>query len=212
MDGRMKNKIEKRGLLQIILRKALVCDKNSDIGSQTELLRIYSWAQMAMLPFLVIVIVYPVIDNSILNFGTGLVFCFVAAWFFTFFISFILNFCSDSHLVRAMIGLDGADISSRERMAADLDRVKFFKRKKEYHEALAVVEELLEQDPDYPEALFLKSEILLHGFKNINGADKCLRKLLSVVDNSDNYYKWSKEMLTELKRFETDNPEEQPEA
>jgi hypothetical protein len=58
------------------------------------------------------------------------------------------------------LGKDSEDISIRERLSADLENVRQSKRQDRFPEALKIVNSILEKDPDYPDALYLKIQIL----------------------------------------------------
>ena len=60
-------------------------------------------------------------------------------------------------------GLSGwisARSNPHERFSADLEKIKYSKRMGQFDEALHLVNELLHQDQHFPEALFLKAQIL----------------------------------------------------
>jgi hypothetical protein len=79
----------------------------------------------------------------------------------------------------------------RERLAADLERARHSKRENRMEEALRIVEGVLFKDPDFPEALFLKGQIMLEGFKNPTGAADCFKKVLDVVEETDTLHRWA---------------------
>jgi uncharacterized protein HemY len=82
--------------------------------------------------------------------------------------------------------------SLKEQIAGDLDRVKHLKMKKEYDRALSIVDEVLITAPESPEALLLKSQILIDGFSNYDDAEKCLKKIFKTCsDRNEPVRRWA---------------------
>ena len=87
----------------------------------------------------------------------------------------------------------------RELMAGTIDQIQFLKRQKRFDQALALVNNLLQNDPTFPEALYLKAEILLHGFDNIYLVRQCLYKVLeNTKPECDQPYHWAQRLLRQL--------------
>ena len=62
------------------------------------------------------------------------------------------------------LGRDSEDINIREMFSADLEKARHSKRQNKFPEALKIVNGVLVEIPDYPEALYLKAQILWEGF------------------------------------------------
>ena len=75
-----------------------------------------------------------------------------------------------------------ANISISEQMHGTLKAVKVAKMNKEYSKALEIVNFILQKDPEFHEAMFVKVQILYEGFNNIDGAKKYLK---NVIDNGE---------------------------
>jgi len=60
-----------------------------------------------------------------------------------------------------------------------------------YDEALSIIDNLLDQVPDFNEALFIKAQILLDGFKDTIGAKKCISMILDTEPKSSSLYRWA---------------------
>ena len=69
-------------------------------------------------------------------------------------------------------------ISPRQRLAGKLDKSRYLKTQAEFTRALEVVNDVLGEDPDFPDALFLKAQILREGFDNLGAAKGCLKKIM----------------------------------
>jgi hypothetical protein len=87
----------------------------------------------------------------------------------------------------------------RAQLVADLDGARHHKRHKRFVDALSAVNKILAQDPDFPDALFLKAQILFEGFEDVEGAKKCLTKVMEVVKNKrETIYRWASSFHDEL--------------
>jgi tetratricopeptide (TPR) repeat protein len=67
-----------------------------------------------------------------------------------------------------------------------------------YDEALSHINQILRNNPDEPEVLYMKAQIVWRGFRNQDSAVTCLEKALAVADPQDQYYGWSQNLLVEL--------------
>lgn len=86
-----------------------------------------------------------------------------------------------------------------ERLAADLDRARYMKMQKRHGDALKVVEEVLHEEPDLPEALLLKAQILWEGYKNAGQARMCLRKIMQAPGAVDEpVQRWAQSLYEEI--------------
>jgi len=89
--------------------------------------------------------------------------------------------------------------SVRERLQADFDKARHFTAKKNFQQALELVNAILEQDSDWSEALFLKARILSEGFGNTAGAKGYLEKILEKeADKNSTICRWASELYRKL--------------
>ena len=70
--------------------------------------------------------------------------------------------------------------SIRERISGDLSRAKVQKMNGNYDEALSIINNVLDQAPDHSDALFIKAQILMDGFSDINREKNILLELLNM--------------------------------
>ena len=154
-------------------------------------------------------------------FATGVLGFFIAgtrgiliAAVLSVFASMLIIFVTDKlgGMAGAIYGGSRPTPDLRTRFSADLDRVRYQKMHKRFDEALSTVNQLLTQDPDFPDTLFLKAQILFEGFEDVEGAKKCLTKVIEVApENQETVHRWASTLyhqLTETKhgtnRRETD--------
>ena len=83
-------------------------------------------------------------------------------------------------------------------MSTIMDRIRLLKAKRSFDEALALVNDVLDQDPDIPEAIYLKAHVLWEGFKNPWGAECCFRKVLELTEDSELVHCWALSCLTRI--------------
>ena len=72
----------------------------------------------------------------------------------------------------------------REQVQGFLSQARFNKENRDYPAALSFVNKVLEKDPDFADALFLKAQILWEGFGRSHAAIQFLEKVLSLEDDN----------------------------
>jgi hypothetical protein len=101
--------------------------------------------------------------------------------------------------INALYGLGRRTSTLRERLAADLSQVRFHKMKQDYEGSLVKLEEILARDPDFPEALFLKAQILWEGFQDHGAAKACLMRVIKVEpDKNTVFHRWALNLHQEI--------------
>ena len=78
----------------------------------------------------------------------------------------------------------------QEKFRGILDQVMFLKRQKQFPQALQKVNEILNQEPEFAEALFLKAQILWEGYESANGARRFLNMAKEFVPPEEHLYRW----------------------
>jgi hypothetical protein len=78
---------------------------------------------------------------------------------------------------------------ARETYSADIAKVRFSKSRGEFSNALLIINEVLEKDPEFPEAIFLKAQIEWEGFKSGSLARENLDKVLELVKDDEPFRK-----------------------
>lgn len=86
----------------------------------------------------------------------------------------------------------------RETLAADLDKARYSKRQGRFEEALSIINGVLDKDPDFPDALFLKAEILWKSFRRGAAAKGCLRKVMQLVPKDETLHRWASSYYDEV--------------
>lgn len=125
----------------------------------------------------------------LLGFGIGL----LAFWLVISFQNWFGNLSFHFHMGHA------AKWSAREQLASDLSIVKNFKIQKKYTEALNLVNKIINQDPEFAEALLLKSQIVWEGFQNLEAAQKNLRRVMELVpDQNATLHRWALALYNEM--------------
>jgi tetratricopeptide (TPR) repeat protein len=82
--------------------------------------------------------------------------------------------------------------------SANMENARHSKRQSKFQEALKAVNEVLDKIPDYPEALFLKAQILWDGFGNYEQAVNYLDKVLQLVGEDEGLYRWASTYYNEM--------------
>jgi tetratricopeptide (TPR) repeat protein len=91
-------------------------------------------------------------------------------------------------------------VSPREQLSADMARARFNKGKGQFEEALDIINRVLEKDPGYPEALYLKAHILYEGFENSKGALECLARAVELAEDNEPIHRWALNYYEEVRK------------
>ncbi|MFW5854137.1 MAG: tetratricopeptide repeat protein [Thermodesulfobacteriota bacterium] len=93
------------------------------------------------------------------------------------------------------------DWSPEERFASEVDKARHLKRREEYDQALRTINGVLQEAPDFPEALYLKARILWEGFGNTAAARGNLKRIIEgKADPNSAVYRWAVSLSDELKQ------------
>lgn len=93
-------------------------------------------------------------------------------------------------------------LTTRESLAADLEKARYSKREGRFEEALTIVNRALDKEPDFPDALFLKARILWEGFGNREGARGCLKKVMEAVPKNETLHRWALNHYKEITKMD----------
>jgi hypothetical protein len=91
-----------------------------------------------------------------------------------------------------------SNLNIRERLSGDNSRARVQKMNGNYEETLRIIENVLAQAPDFNEALFIKAQILLDGFRDTIGAKKCISMILNTESNSSGLYRRARNIKFKL--------------
>jgi len=97
-------------------------------------------------------------------------------------------------------GWSSRKVSPRDALSADLERARFSKSKGRFEEALRIINQVIEKDPEYPDALFLKARILWDGFGKRDETVVCLKKVMELVQSHETLHRWASSLYDEIKR------------
>jgi tetratricopeptide (TPR) repeat protein len=114
---------------------------------------------------------------------------------------FLLAYCLErfgSALGNLFSGWSSRRVSPRETLSADLEKAKSCKRNGEFEEANQIIDQVLEKDPDFPDALYLKAQILWEGFEKKQEASECLLSVMKLVPQENTLHRWASSLLKEL--------------
>ena len=98
-----------------------------------------------------------------------------------------------------LYGRGKSTFSLRERLEGDLQQVRYHKMNGRFGQAAELIEGVLTQDPEFPDALFLKAQILWEGFKDSTGSKVCLKQVLETVPDKDEpLHRWASHLFSEI--------------
>ena len=92
--------------------------------------------------------------------------------------------------VNLLYGLGQRRLLLRHRLEGELDKIRYSKGQKDFDKALSQVNDVLAREPEFPEALFLKAQILCEGFGNVAAAERHLEKVMQLVSEKEPLHQW----------------------
>ena len=107
-----------------------------------------------------------------------------------------------SGLGGVLSGWSSRRLTTRESLAADLEKARYSKRGGRFKEALTIINGALEKDPDFPDALYLKARILWEGFGNREEAQGCLKKVTEAVPKEETLHRWALNYYNEITKMD----------
>lgn len=151
------------------------------------------------LPYLVVMgFIWGYLAGGSSGAGVGL----VAAILVSAMIGFATSVVSDSRsdgAVNTLCRRECKTMGHQNRLAADLNVVRYHKLCNRFEQALLALEKVLAKERDFPEALFLKAQILWEGFDDREGAKNSLIRIMKVVpDEKAVFRRWALNFYREL--------------
>ena len=113
-----------------------------------------------------------------------------------------------TYFIIEMLGSSGINLlygkrrpvwSEYEKYEGELHQARHQKTQKNYHKALVLVNGILKKAPDLPEALYLKAQILVEGYRKGDEAKILLERILTVLPGrGETYHRWARTLLDEI--------------
>ena len=140
---------------------------------------------------------------SLFYFGTiGVIIAFILSLVITPLTMFVLDKFSGGTSSLIYGGGHGT-WSEREQLEGDLNTVKYYKMRKEYDQAFKAVNNVLNSDPKFSEALLIKAQILWEGYENSTAAKANLKKITEIkMDKDEPIHRWASNLYDELTEIE----------
>jgi hypothetical protein len=103
-----------------------------------------------------------------------------------------------SGLSGLLSGWISREISLRDQFSADLEKAREHKRESHPEEALDIINELLNKEEDFPDALFLKAQILWEKFGRSVESKQLFRRVMQLATKEDPLHRWSSNYCHEI--------------
>ncbi len=101
--------------------------------------------------------------------------------------------------VNTLYGFGRRSATPREQLAGDLAQARYQKMNQNYDGAMAKLEKILAQDPNNPEAMFVKAQVLWEGYEDRISAKEYLMRVLKVEpDRNAVYHRWALNLYREI--------------
>jgi tetratricopeptide (TPR) repeat protein len=103
--------------------------------------------------------------------------------------------------VNVFYGIGRKTIGLREQLVGDLNVAKHHKLCDRFDDALIKIEDILAKDPEFPEALFLKAQILWQGFEDREAAKQCLLKIIKLEPDKETvFHRWALNLYGDIQK------------
>ena len=104
-----------------------------------------------------------------------------------------------------LYGLGRNTAGARAQLAADVSQARFHKMNGDFENALIKLDTVVARDPDDPEALFLRAQILWEGYGDRQGAKQSLIRLFAAQpDRNACTRRWGKVLYRQMVQQEKD--------
>lgn len=101
--------------------------------------------------------------------------------------------------VNVLYGMGRNHRTSKDQLVGTLTQARVHKMNKYHDQALACIEEVLAADPHFPEALFVKAQILWDGFQDGPAAKQCLIMVMKLEsDTASIFHRWAVRLYNEI--------------
>ena len=105
-----------------------------------------------------------------------------------------------------------ANWTIRDQLGGVLNQVRYHKMQNNFDQAFLKVEEALAKDPNFPDALLLKAQILWEGFDDAIEAKRCLEIIIKTTSKPENRHLWASTLYAEIVKEEKKRLAEKQEA
>ena len=169
-----------------------------DSAARSRFVRVAAWV-FPIISFLGFFVGFNMYGHPGLGLAIG-----VAAGVVASFLTWIIIEVMGSSGVNLLYGKRRPLYSEYEKYEGDLHQARHQKTQKDYHKALVLVNAILKESPDLPEALYLKAQILVEGYRKGGEAKILLERILTVLPGrGETYHRWAQSLLDEIN--ENDN-------
>jgi hypothetical protein len=103
---------------------------------------------------------------------------------------------SSDEITNCLCGLGREDISQQDWLYGEMSKIRSLKRQRHFDKAFALVSALLDETPNFPEAVYLKGHLLWEGFKNPWAAEKCFRRVMELTKDNQPVHRWASSCLS----------------
>jgi tetratricopeptide (TPR) repeat protein len=167
--------------------------KDIDSAARSRFIRVAVWV-FPIIGFLGFFVGFNMYGKPGVGLAIGVIFGAVAS-VITFFIIEILG----SSSVNILYGRRRPVWTEYEKYEGELHQARHQKTQKNYHKALVLVDAILKKAPDLPEALYLKAQILVEGYRKGDEAKSLLERILTVLpERGETYHRWAQTLLDDI--------------
>jgi tetratricopeptide (TPR) repeat protein len=105
---------------------------------------------------------------------------------------------STDEVASCLCGWSREDKSQQAWLVGEMNKIRLLKRQRNFDKAFALVNDLLDKVPNFPEALYLKGHLLWEGFKNPWAAESYFRRVIELTEDNQPVHRWASSCLSGL--------------
>lgn len=147
-------------------------------------------------PFCLIFFPIAFLAIPFLGFLKGLLISFGISLISTLLIMYIAE--KFSNVAKILFGGRNNIITKREQLQSVLNTARNAIMHKDYTKAIKIVNNILQQDPEFYEAMFVKAQILNEGFNKTDIAKKYLKKVIANTQPNEDVHVWSSTLYEQI--------------
>jgi hypothetical protein len=105
---------------------------------------------------------------------------------------------STDEVASCLCGWGREGTSQQDWLAGEMHKIRSLKRQRNFDKAFASVNALLDEVPNFPDALYLKGHLLWEGFKNPWAAESYFRRVIELTEDNQPVHRWASSCLSGL--------------
>lgn len=156
----------------------------------------FVWSNAALLVIYIVTYGFQKMYGELFTFKHLLIFFLLTIPFSVIYAYTIEKFGSGFGII--LSGWTSKKISPREQLSADLANARHSKINNRFEESLNIINNVLNKDENFPEALYLKAQVLWEGFGRSVESKKLFRRVMQLLSAEEPLHRWSSDYIEKI--------------